>query len=405
MKGNKMKIFIGNPPLEKKKVPKLRWSFEESKDSKYLPFPFYLAYTSSLLKSKGHEVLFLDGMALELTKSEFIQLANRFNPDFTVIETSQHSFNEDIIISKMMVGKKIFTGFYVSMHPEVVKNPNIDYITKGEYEFKVLDIIEGRKQRNGLANIDSFPFPDRDNQPEYYEGSCYYPRSMAWLWASRGCPYSCKFCTVPKFYGTRKRRQRSVKNVMEEIDKLMGTGKYHFYYFDDDDFNLNRKWLEQFSKEIKTRKIEWGAMCRGDVNTDLEILKKMKNSGCYGLRFGIESGNQSIVNNIGKKLDLDKTRQAIKNCKRFGIKTHLTFIFGLPGETWDTIEDTKEFLIETNPTTAQLTLVHHYEGVNMDFSEIKPELGKKGIDYCMKKWKRHKIIHNPLGYINRRFRK
>ena len=102
-------------------------------------------------------------------------------------------------------------------------------------------------------------------------------------------------------------------------------------------------------------------MARADLMDEL-LLKAMSGAGLYAVKYGIESGDQNIVNSCGKNMDLDKAYQAIRLTKRFGIKVHLTFCLGLPGETKLTIRKTVKFIRDSQPDSLQFSLATPFPG-------------------------------------------
>ena len=102
-------------------------------------------------------------------------------------------------------------------------------------------------------------------------------------------------------------------------------------------------------------------MARADTS-DFETLKAMKEAGLVSIKFGVESGSQELVNACGKALDLKKVEQSVRWCKELGIQVHLTFTFGLPGETKQTISKTVNFAIKMNPDSAQFSLTTPFPG-------------------------------------------
>ena len=119
---------------------------------------------------------------------------------------------------------------------------------------------------------------------------------------------------------------------------MFDPNSFFTYYFDDDTFNVGKKRMLELCSEIKKRDLDlpWAIMARADL-MDEEILKTMKIAGLHALKYGVESSSQKLLNSCNKKLDIKKTEKNILLTKKIGIKVHLTFTFGLPGETKKTI--------------------------------------------------------------------
>jgi radical SAM superfamily enzyme YgiQ (UPF0313 family) len=143
--------------------------------------------------------------------------------------------------------------------------------------------------------------------------------------------------------------KRSVRHYTPEymeafLSELTGKYGYSSIYFDDDTFNIGNSHVLKMSEVMKKINLPWSAMCRADTSR-MESWKIMRDSGCYGVKLGFESGNQWVVDNIvNKHLDLDIATKAVHELKRLGMTVHGTFTYGLPGETHEQMMDTKRFV-------------------------------------------------------------
>jgi len=146
--------------------------------------------------------------------------------------------------------------------------------------------------------------------------------------------------------GTKARKVRHyTPEYMEAfIRELMGKYKYRSIYFDDDTFNLGNSHTLKMCEVMRKIGVPWSAMCRAD-SIKLDTWKVMKESGCFGVKIGFESGNQEVVDKIvNKHLDLSYAREVVLELKRIGITVHGTFTYGLPGETRQQMLDTRNFI-------------------------------------------------------------
>jgi radical SAM superfamily enzyme YgiQ (UPF0313 family) len=257
------------------------------------------------------------------------------------------------------------------------------------------------------------------------------PSPSLQMWASRGCPFQCIFCAWPQImYGSRKYRVRNSKDVVDEIEWCIKEYGFKSIYFDDDTFNIGKPRMLELCKEIKRRNINlpWAIMARADT-MDREILTAMKDAGLVALKYGVESGVQQIVYDAGKALDLGKVRETVKNTKELGVKYHLTFTFGLPGETWESIQKTISLAVELDPDSLQFSIVtpfpgskyfemldkkgyilsknwEEYDGYNravIQTDSLSREDLEKALVKANRRWKRHKFAKmlgsNPLQTI------
>jgi radical SAM superfamily enzyme YgiQ (UPF0313 family) len=176
---------------------------------------------------------------------------------------------------------------------------------------------------------------------------------------TRGCPFECKFCASPYLWKKRI-RFRNPKEVVNEIQYLIEKKGVKEIHIEDDNFTLDRNHVKNICQEIIKRKIKV-AWCtpngiRAD-KVDLDLLKLMKKAGCYSVAFGIESGNSEILKNILKHEDLEVIKKAVIMAHQIGLLTQGFFIFGLPGETKETIDQTINFAKKIPLDKAQFLLL------------------------------------------------
>ena len=182
------------------------------------------------------------------------------------------------------------------------------------------------------------------------------------IYTSKGCPFQCTYCTVAKtpFY------LKSSKSVIEELTELYNRYDVRLISFFDETFTINRQRTIEICKSIKSSfpALHW--YCNTRVNlVDPELLLIMYDSGCRGISFGVESGSQRILNNIKKGITIEEAKKAIKWAKNCNLKVYTSFIFGLPGETPDTVRDTMNFIRETLPHGAQFNVAVPYPGTEL----------------------------------------
>lgn len=380
-----------------------RWPhLREDAESNYLPYPFFKGYAASLLRENGYEVLFLDAIAESLRNHEALKRIHDFEPDYLVAETSTVSFENDIgfLLELKRSIKVILCGPDANVYdPHIFSEYGfIDYVLRGEYEFSLLDLlnslengsslelVQGLNYRSedgsfcvnpasSLKDINDLPWPDRDSVPikRYIDSPGAMPYPTAQMIASRGCPFGCKFCLWPQvMYGGRNYRARDVKDVIDEMEHLVDNYGFESIYFDDDTFGVNREWTVQFCEELMSRRekgranVPWAIMTRTDC-VDEELLCLMKDAGLWAAKFGVESGNQKLVDLIGKDLDLVRTKQIVKTAHALGIRTHLTFTFGLPGETPVTVRETIQTALELDPYSIQFSIMTPFPGTDFYF--------------------------------------
>jgi radical SAM superfamily enzyme YgiQ (UPF0313 family) len=247
----------------------------------------------------------------------------------------------------------IFAGPQPTAVPEQILKENkdiADYIVVSEYEFLVLKIVEGKLKKGiirskKISDINSIPWPARHlfNMKLYNEVFCRnYPNIQ--MMASRGCPLRCSYCNVFTMNNfQREHRKRDVKDVWDEAEFCIEKYNPKELYFDDDNIDISPKWFNDFLDEKIKRKIDIPFTCMGHVNINNETIEKMAKAGCVGIKLGIESSNNEVLKRLGKGMTHEMAVRAIDKFKNVGIKTHLTFCIGLPGDTEKTVRDTLEF--------------------------------------------------------------
>jgi len=175
---------------------------------------------------------------------------------------------------------------------------------------------------------------------------------------SRGCPYRCDFCAwVQILYRGEPQRYFSAGRVVDEMLLLIEEFGVKEIYFDDDNFTSNKQHVRLLCAEIKRRKlaIAWSAM--GDaIALNDEMLECMADAGCVGLKFGLDSADPDILNAIKKPLKVQRLRGLIDKAGKLGIKTHMTVVFGLTGETMASMLNTFEYACELDVDSVQFSM-------------------------------------------------
>jgi len=377
-----------------------RWPFtskaEENNYIKYIPFPFFLAYSASLLKSKNKDVKLIDAISGRLDEQRVMDEIKAAGPGLIVIETSTPSFNNDLRLAggiklKNPDSRITLCGPHATTYAKDILSEyeHIDYILMGEYEYTLLNLgeeLEGSGNLNpvlGLAyrdnkeivinrprptigNLDELPYPERTAPDiyQYNDGFAGLPVPNVQMWSSRGCPFRCTFCLWPQvIYGERKYRKRDPENIVNEMEWLIKEFNFKAVYFDDDTFNIDKAHVLGICDGIKRKgiKIPWAAMARADLMEE-ELLRSMAEAGLYALKYGIESANSKVLELCKKEMDLFRAEKMIKYTKSLGIKVHLTFCLGLPGETRQSIQESIDFIGRTKPDSLQFSLATPFPG-------------------------------------------
>ena len=397
-----MKVFLGNAPWSKPGFYGVRagsrWPHFEKKGSCYMPFPFFLAYAAALLEKNCFCVTLVDGVAEKIETEEFFNRLEKALPDLVVYEVSTPSIETDLRVAaqtKNRLGARVpvvFCGPHHEMYKDgfLEEHGDVDIIIKGEYEFTLLELaravaagtdlsqVAGISYRDGSGlvrrnsdrtieqDLGKFPWPARHlfAMERYFDLPGGIPAPSLQMWASRGCPYGCIFCSWPQImYGGSNYRTRDPIDVVDEIEFCVASYGFKSFYFDDDTFNIGKPRIMALCSEIEKRnfRLPWAIMARADC-MDREILAAMKRAGLVSLKYGVESSDPALLAASGKALDLDRVRETIALTREAGISFHLTFTFGLPGETRETIEKTVEFALQADPDSLQFSIVTPFPG-------------------------------------------
>ena len=172
---------------------------------------------------------------------------------------------------------------------------------------------------------------------------------------SRGCPYSCDFCVAPIHQG-HKFRERSAKALVDEIERGYREFGIDYFYLWGDTVTLNVKTFSAFCEELIARNlpIQWFGNARADNLTDPAFVHRLRKAGCWMLAMGIESESEDIRKDMVKKLERQKIRSRCNNMRDAGIRSFAFFIFGYPGDTPASMEQTIDYAIELDPGLRQL---------------------------------------------------
>ena len=249
-------------------------------------------------------------------------------------------------------------GPHVSADPDFIKRfPYFDFAIRGEADMVfpriASDIVSKKIDHKGLieaeapSNLDELPILRRESVD--YDLCKRRNLYANHLMATRGCPFSCIFCSIPAML--RKFRKRSPKLVVEEIRGLYKLNNINHFTFCDDVFTLDRQYVLELCSEIANldRKITWEAQTRASLVDDA-LLKAMSKTGCTKIIFGVESGSERIRNEVvNKKVTNEEIRTATKLCWKYNIEPDWYLMLGFPTEMREELMETVNFPIKCAP--------------------------------------------------------
>ena len=349
----------------------------------YIPMPFFMGYATSYARNKGHETELRDSIALRESYQSYFNFLTSKRPEFIVIETATPSWQHDRLVIKEIKRllpdcKIILTGTISETSPQqIIEKEGVFAVVKGEYEKGILKAVENGGVIEPLLlsqfEMNEAPFPEYPM--ECWSHYCdHQPRGQifphAQVWASRGCPFKCIFCVWPAAMtgndpdgkGKRSVRYYTKDYMRNFLGYLLKRFPFKSIYFDDDTFNLGNKHTLEMCEVMAQIGLPWSAMCRADT-IPIETWKIMKDSGCFGVKLGFESGNQYVVDHIvNKHLDLEEGKRVVRHLKEIGMSVHGTFTVGLPGETTEQRQDTIKFIQSLPFDSHQLSGTAEIEG-------------------------------------------
>jgi radical SAM superfamily enzyme YgiQ (UPF0313 family) len=328
--------------------------------------------------------------------------------------------------------------------PESTLNKDgVDLIARREPEFIIRDLVRALKaggeawkkvkgigyRDNGrvilnegygfIEDLDELPIPDRNLLPreqKYFNPLVrHYPYTSAL--SSRGCYSRCRFCTAPYFMGG-KIRARSAESVITEFEALKRQG-FREIYFRDETFTAFPSRNQQICRQLINRRLDLKWICNSiPGELDRETMAEMKRAGCHTLKFGVESGAPEILEKSNKRISLDAVRDDFRWARELGLFRHAHIMFGMPGETRESIEATLEFLLEIDPDSVSFQICSPYPGTPLyqelldsypeiigDGSQVlrSSELHSRGILNHLYTNLSNEVLENSIRRANRRF--
>jgi magnesium-protoporphyrin IX monomethyl ester (oxidative) cyclase len=339
-------------------------------------YDYALCLLAAVLKKNGFKVKIIDGFAQDISIEKTINLILNNKPKILGITTCAATIKEVSFLidnlKKIKIENNNFKdmeivlgGRHITGVPDLLKDFEVNYALLGDSEntFPILcDCLLNKKEINfsrGLAkylngeikrgeieitkDIDNLPFQDLDL---FISDKQNFKPEFIFVEASRGCPNRCYFCATPDY--RRKVVYKSPEKVVEEIEILSLKYKTIFFIFIDGTFSTNREHTLEICNLLRKKKIKIEWACSERIDTvDRELLKEMKNSGCYAIFFGIESAVDKIRKEFCvKSFSQEKCVEVFKFCNEIGITPSGNFIIGHTNETIFDVKETVNFAMK-----------------------------------------------------------
>lgn len=360
-------------------------------------YPIWLAYAGANADAQDDiEVLFIDAVADGSSIEKTVERAIPFSPNLVVVDTSTPSIHEDVrcaaaIKSSIPDTFIALMGTHASAIPEetLSMDLSLDAIIQNEADETVVELarairddrelseVAGLIYRKGkeiiksparplIQDLDTLPmvskFYDKNlDVNDYFFSAARYP--MVMIMTSRGCPFKCSWCVYPRVTHQDKYRMRSPENIVAEFQYI----RDHMPHIqeigiEDDLFTASIKHVNKVCDLLIAdgNSLPWWVDTR--VSLPYETMEKMKRAGCRLLIAGFESGDQNILDGIEKGTQLDEAYTFMANARKLNFIVHGCFVFGQPGETFETMNKTLELSKKLNPDTAQFFPMMIYPG-------------------------------------------
>lgn len=330
--------------------------------------PLGAGYVASSLRNAGYEVNILDCTFMK--REDALKKAHEFGAGVVGIYAMVTMREDCIRFARELNG----CGLLVAGGPLPSCDPmlftgDFDVVIKGEGEEAMLEVVRAyenggdfraikgivfrKKGSNEIIstgsrklqpNLDAIPFPARelfqnDAYIEYWKRR--FGNATTTIITTRGCPFRCEFCSNAVFGVSY--RERTPQNVLLEVEEALSCG-YDRIHFADDVFTLNRARILELCKEIGKRGLDFKWECLGRVDSiDQSVACAMKDAGCDRIFFGIESGNDTVLRMMNKRITVSDAKRAVDAACKAGINTGAFFILCYPGENDDTVLNTLGF--------------------------------------------------------------
>ena len=363
--------------------------------TRYPQPPLGLALLAAILEEKGYATSVLDANALNLRPEDIVSLVA--GADIVGITAMTPTVTAALEIARLLKravpGRTIVMGgAHATLLPEetLKSAPEIDFIVRGEGDVTIIDLLDALEHKRPLRDVPGISYrmdggivhtagramlPDMDSLPfaayhrlplARYRPHPPHGRSMpfAAVVTSRGCPYRCAYCSKPVF--GKKFRAQGAGRVVAELGYLKDRFKVKEIAFYDDSFTLDKKRVHEIAEGILSAGLKLAWTCETRVNlVDRDLLRHMKQAGCYAVAYGIESASSEIIKTLCKDTTLEQVEAAVAASREAGLQVVGYFMLGSPGETAGTIRQTIDLARKLKVDFAQFSLTTPFPGTEL----------------------------------------
>ena len=410
-----MKVLFVNPPQTASKY----------KFMGVIAPPLGIAYMAGVLQENNIDVEILDASAEDMDFKDVEKELLKRKPDLVALTALTPTIGRALetaqVVKETLPDSIVVMGGY---HPtfnfiETLEDENVDIVIRGEGEYIMLNLVQALENQSSLHDVkgivfedknskeivvnpeapliqdlDELPFPALNLLPMKKYRLLDMDTHMTTMITTRGCPMQCSFCSSAAMHG-KKIRERSVENIVDEIEYLKTNYDIDTIAFMDDTFTLKKRKVMAICDEILKRNIEimWGCTSRVDT-LDEKLLKKMKEAGCITIFIGVESADQQQLDNICKNTTIAKIENAFKIAHKLKIRTIASVALGMPGDTKEIMNKTVKFVHKLKPNYAIYSLATPYPGTRFYKEAFEKNLIK------IKDWSKYTLITPILETID-----
>lgn len=410
-----MKVLFVNPPQTASKY----------KFMGVIAPPLGIAYMAGVLQENNIDVEILDASAEDMDFKDVEKELLKRKPDLVALTALTPTIGRALetaqVVKETLPDSIVVMGGY---HPtfnfiETLEDENVDIVIRGEGEYIMLNLVQALENQSSLHDVkgivfedknskeivvnpeapliqdlDELPFPALNLLPMKKYRLLDMDTHMTTMITTRGCPMQCSFCSSAAMHG-KKIRERSVENIVDEIEYLKTNYDIDTIAFMDDTFTLKKRKVMAICDEILKRNIEimWGCTSRVDT-LDEKLLKKMKEAGCITIFIGVESADQQQLDNMCKNTTIAKIENAFKIAHKLKIRTIASVALGMPGDTKEIMNKTVKFVHKLKPNYAIYNLATPYPGTRFYKEAFEKNLIK------IKDWSKYTLITPILETID-----
>jgi radical SAM superfamily enzyme YgiQ (UPF0313 family) len=323
---------------------------------------------AAVLEGAGHDVRAIDASATGYPRDRLLADVRKAPPDIAIWSTGTPSIADDLALANELkevapsLRTAVFGTHVTALDRESMEaTPGLDAIFRNEPEATAAEWVTSLAEGGSLGDVAGLTYrsdsavhhnPDRafldnlDDLPDpawhHFDLDVYRlplkGKRFLMVTPHRGCPYPCSFCTAQTFYGGKLRR-RSVERVVQEIRRNIERYDVREFFFWSDTFTIDKRYVTELSHALEPLGISWASNSRVDTING-ELAETMRRAGCWMISFGIESGDQTLLDGVGKGASVEEAERAVMLSKAAGLKVAGHFVLGLPGETKESLDNT-----------------------------------------------------------------